>query len=168
LATKVQIARSTSKAQLLSEIRERHKRLEEKIASVPRDAFLIPKTVGAWSVKDTIAHVTAWEKILLYRYHTGLAGKPVFMPDWSIRGTLGAINRHIFEDNLSRSLDDVLADFAATYQKILVTVESISEADIFAPGKYAWTGEKKLLDYVWGNTAGHYAEHLAAIERMKK
>jgi len=161
------MAKPESKAQLLSEIRARHKRLEEKIAGMPREVFLVPRTVGAWSVKDTIVHITAWEKTLLYRYHTGLAGKPVFMPDWSIRGTLGAINRKIFEDNLSRSLDDVLADFAATYRQILATVESIPEADIFAPGKYAWTGEKKLLDYIWGNTAGHYAEHLAAIKRMK-
>ncbi len=161
------MAKPKSKAQLLSEIRARHKRLEEKIAGMPREVFLVPRTVGAWSVKDTIVHITAWEKTLLYRYHTGLAGKPVFMPDWSIRGTLGAINRKIFEDNLSRSLDDVLADFAATYRQILATVESIPEADIFAPGKYAWTGEKKLLDYIWGNTAGHYAEHLAAIKRMK-
>jgi hypothetical protein len=162
------MAKSKTKAQLLNDIQTRHRRLEEKIAGIPRDVFLVPRAVGAWSVKDTIAHVTAWEKTLLYRYNTGLAGKPVFMPDWSIRGTLGAINRRIFEDNLSRSLDDVLADFAATYQRILSTVASIPEADIFTPGKFAWTGGKRLLDYIWGNTAGHYAEHLAAIERMKK
>ncbi|OGO20679.1 MAG: hypothetical protein A2Z15_05270 [Chloroflexi bacterium RBG_16_50_11] len=65
-------------------------------------------------------------------------------------------------------MDDVLADFTMTYRKILSTVESIPEEDIFAKGKFAWTGEKRLLDYIWGNTAGHYAEHLAAIERMKK
>jgi hypothetical protein len=149
----------------LNEIRIRHQRLEEKIAGIPHDVFLKPRTVGAWSVKDTIAHVTAWEKSLLSRYYDGLAGKPV--KDGHAGDTLGAINRRIFEENLSRSLDDVLADFAATYQKILTTVESIPEEDMFARGKYAWTGEYRLLDYIWGNTGAHYTEHLAAIARMK-
>jgi hypothetical protein len=159
------MAKPKTKAQLLNEIRARHQKLEEKIASLPQEILLRPKTVSAWSVKDTIAHVTAWEKSLLSRYYDGLAGKPV--KAGHARETLGAINRRIFEENLSRSLDDVMADFAATYQKILTTVESIPEEDMFARGKYAWTGEYRLLDYIWGNTAGHYTEHLAAIARMK-
>jgi hypothetical protein len=161
------MAKPTSKVQLLNEIRTRHQRLEERIAAIPRDVCLKPRTVGAWSVKDTIAHVTAWEKKFLSWYRDGLVGKKIEMPDWRVRGTLGAINRRIFEENLSRGLDDVLADFAATYRQVLSTVESIPEEDIFAPGKFAWTGKRKLLDYIWGNTAGHYAEHLAAIARMK-
>jgi hypothetical protein len=161
------MAKPTSKEQLLNEIRTRHKWLEEKIAGIPRDVFLEPRTVGAWSVKDTIAHVTAWEKKFLSWYRDGLAGNKVDMPDWRVRGTLGAINRRIFEENLSRDFDDVLADFAATYRQVLSTIESISEEDIFTPGRFAWTGKRKLLDYIWGNTAGHYAEHLAAIVRMK-
>jgi hypothetical protein len=138
--------------------------LEEKIASLPRDVLLVPKTVGAWSVKDTIAHVTAWEKRLLSWYRDGLAGK---MPDWHVNGTVGAINQKIFKENLTRSLDDVLEDFNATYRQVLAMVESIPEEDIFARGKFAWAGEKRLRDYIWYNTAGHYNEHLAAIERMK-
>jgi hypothetical protein len=162
------MAKSKSKTQLLFDIQTRHKRLEGKIADMPRDIFLKPKTVGAWSVKDTIAHVTAWEKTFLSWYRDGLAGKKVEMPDWRVKGTLGTINRQIFEENLSRDLKDILADFAATYRQILSTVESIPEQDIFTPGKYSWTGKRALLDYIWANTAGHYAEHLAAIERMKK
>jgi hypothetical protein len=158
------MVKPTSKEKLLSEIRNRHKHLEGKIASIPLDLLLKPKTVGAWSVKDTIAHITAWEKTLLKRYNDGLAGGKVEIP----QETFGVINRRIFEQNLSRSLEDVLADFTETYRQILSTVESIPEEDIFARGKFAWTGERTLLDYIWGNTAGHYAEHLAAIERMKK
>jgi hypothetical protein len=162
------MAKPTSKAKLLSEIQTRHKRLEEKIASIPRDVILKPRTVGAWSVKDTVAHIIAWEKTLLSWYNDGLAGKKIDMPDWRVKGTLGAINQKIFEENLSRDLNDVLADFSATYKQVISTVESIPEEDIFARGKFAWTGERRLLDYIWANTAGHYAEHLAAIERMKK
>jgi hypothetical protein len=157
-----------SKAQLLDEIRTRHERLEEKISSLPRDVFLIPKTVGAWSVKDTIAHVTAWEKKLLTWYRDGLTGKKIEMPDWRVKGTLGAINRRIFEENLDRDLKDVLNDFAATYRRVLSTIESIPEEDIFTPGRFVWTGTRTLLRYIWANTAGHYNEHLGAINRMKK
>jgi hypothetical protein len=162
------MVKAKSKEELLEEIRYCHKRLEEKIASVPRDVFLKPKTVGAWSVKDTIAHVTAWEKQFLSWYGDGLAGKKVEMPHWHVKGTLEAINRRIFEENLSRDLDDVLADFAATYRRVLATVESIPEEDIFTPGRFNWTGKGKLLYFIWSNTAAHYAGHLSAINRMKK
>ncbi|OGN99600.1 MAG: hypothetical protein A2Y58_01715 [Chloroflexi bacterium RBG_13_51_52] len=162
------MAKPASKAKLVSEIQTRHKRLEEKIAGIPRDVALKPKTVGAWSVKDTVVHITAWEKTFLTWYNDGLAGKKVDMPDWRIKGTLGAINRKIFEENLSRDLKDILADFTVTFQQILSTVASIQEENIFARGKFDWTGRRTLLDYIWANTAGHYAEHLAAIERMKK
>jgi hypothetical protein len=162
------MVKPTSKAQLLNDIQTWHKRLEEKIAGMPEDVAIKPKTVGAWSVKDTVAHIIAWEKKLLSWYNDGLAGKKIDMPDWRIKGTLGAINRKIFEENLSRDLNDVLADFAMTYRQILSTVASIPEEDIFARGKFAWTGSRTVLDYIWGDTAGHYAEHLAAIERMKK
>ncbi len=158
------MAKPKSKEKLLSEIQIHHKWLEEKIASIPRNDILKPKTVGAWSVKDTIAHITAWEKILLQRYNDGLAGKKVNIQ----KDTLGVINRRIFEKNVSRDLEDVLADFNATYRQILSTIESIPEEYIFTHGKYTWTGERTLLDYIWWNTAGHYAEHLAAINRMKK
>jgi hypothetical protein len=159
------MAKPKSKEKLLEEIRARHLRLEEKIASLPREVLLRPKTVGAWSVKDTVAHITAWEKSLLSRYYDGLAGRPV--KDGHTGETLGAVNHRIFEENLSRSLDDVMADFTATYQRILAAVASIPEEDMFARGKFAWTGQYRLLDYIWGNTAGHYTEHLAAINRMK-
>jgi hypothetical protein len=160
------MAKPKSKAQLINEIRNRHERLEEKIAGMSRDDFLRPKTVGAWSVKDTVAHVTAWEKQLLSWYRDGLAGKKIEMPDWRV--ILGPVNRRIFEENLSRDLDDVLADFAATYRRVLSAVESIPEENIFTPGRFAWTGTRTLLHYIWDNTAGHYKQHLAAIERMKK
>lgn len=162
------MAKPKSKAQLLEEIRTRHERLEAKIAAMPRDVLLLPKTVGAWSVKDTIAHITAWEKMLLSWYEDGVTGKKVKLPDYSIKGMLGTINRKIFEENLHRDLDDVMIDFMANYKKVLTTVESIAEEDIFTPGRYTWTRGKKLLDFIWANTGGHYNEHLAAIERMKE
>jgi hypothetical protein len=160
------MAKPKTKEKLLEEIRARHQRFEEKIAGLPRDVLLRPRTVGAWSVKDTVAHITAWEKSLLSRYDDGLAGRPV--KDGHGGETIGAVNRRIFEENLSRSLDDVMADFNATYLRMLAVIESIPEEDMFARGKYAWTGQYRLLDYIWGNTAGHYAEHLAAINRMRQ
>jgi hypothetical protein len=161
------LAKPKSKAQLLEVIRTRHKKLEEKITGLTEDEAVKPKTVGAWSVKDTIAHITTWEKQLLAWYSDGLTGKRIEIPDWRIKGTLGVINRGIFETNLSRNLNDVLADFTATYRQIIATIESIPEEDIFAEGKYSWTGDRTLFDYIWGNTAGHYSEHLRAIERKK-
>jgi hypothetical protein len=162
------LATSKSKAKLLDAIRVHHQKLEEVMAGVPEDAALKPRTVGEWSVKDTIAHVTAWEKYLLKWYQDGAADKKFKLPDWRVKGTLRDINQKIFEANLNRSLDDVMADFKATYQKILATIGSIPEEDIFARGRYAWTGERTLYNYIQANTVRHYSDHAGAIARMKK
>jgi len=36
--------------------------------------------VGAWSVKDTLAHLTAWEQMMRGGYSTGLHGKAAVLP----------------------------------------------------------------------------------------
>ncbi len=158
------IEKPATKARLVQDIKTWHKKLEKRIAGFSREDMLRTKTVGEWSIKDMMAHVTAWEIYFLERYSEGLAGKKIDMPDWSKPGTVDAINRHIFEKNRSRDLNNIMKDFSATYQQILSIVESIPGTDMFAQGKFAWTGKDTLADYIFVNTSEHYAEHLASIK----
>ena len=160
--------RPATKAELLKAIKEERQRLEALLKGLSDADMVKPTKPAEWSVKDILAHVTAWEAYFLGWYNDGLAGKKMDMPDWSKPGTVDAINRQIFERNRSRDLNDIMKDFSATYRQILKTVESVPEADMFAQSKFAWTGKDTLADYIFVNTSEHYAEHLAAIEAMKK
>ena len=51
---------------------------------------------------------------------------------------------------------EVLADFELSYRQILELIESMSEAEIFSPGDYGWTGKSPLVQWIAANTRNHY------------
>jgi hypothetical protein len=158
----------TTKVALLQGIREERKRLEDALIGISRSDMAKDSRPDAWSVKDNLAHVAAWEKKLLKWYETGLRGEKQAMPQWSQPGLIDEINLKIYQRNRDRQLDDVLQEFKESYKQILTTVESIPEDGMFTPGKYDWTGKGTLADYIVGNTSHHYIDHLEMIEAIKK
>jgi len=157
-----------SKQELLKSIREERKRLEDALKGISPSDTVKASRPDDWSVKDLLAHIAAWEKKLLKWYETGLRGEKQTMPQWNTPGLIDEINLKIYQRNRDRQLDDVLQEFRESYKQILKTVESIPEDGMFTSGKYDWTGEGTLADYIIANTSRHYAEHLATVETIKK
>jgi len=67
-----------------------------------------------------------------------------------------------------RSLEEILADFEASYQEIVKVVEAIPEEDMFVQGRFSWTGKLTLADYIAGNTCNHYAWAKSQIRKRVK
>lgn len=152
------MARQTSKDELLKDITAEHRRLEKNLSSLSAEDMLQPGVTGAWSVKDILAHLTAWEKLFLGWYSAGVQGSaPGILPVGMDRKVIDALNQQIYEKNRERSLEDVFTEFRATYQEIVTAIEAIPEEDMFAHGRFAWTGKLTLADYIAGNTCSHYA-----------
>ena len=159
--------RPTSKTELLHAIRAERRKLEVAIKSISDTDMVRSPSPGAWSVKDILAHVSAWEDTFVGWYQAGLKGGKVDKPDFSKSGVLAEVNRGIYEANKDRSLKAVLAAFDSSYERILSLVESIPEEDIFKRGRFSWTGTQKLLGYITSNTSSHYPMHLRMIEALK-
>jgi hypothetical protein len=160
--------RPTTKVELLRGIREERQRLENSLKDLT-DADMVKTTKpGEWSVKDILAHVSAWEDTFIKWYQAGLGGGKVDKPNFRQAGVLSDMNRQFYEANRSRSLKDVFAGFKDSYQHVLSVVESVPEKDMFTRGKYAWTGSQNLAVYIIANTSEHYPAHLKMIEALKK
>jgi hypothetical protein len=157
-----------SKPELLKSIRTERQRLENTLKGISPSDMAKDSHPDAWSVKDNLAHIAAWEKKLLKWYETGLRGEKQAMPQWSQPDLIDEINLKIYQHNRERTLPEVLQEFADSYKQTLKVVESIPEDGMFTSGKYDWTGEGTLADYIMGNTCGHYAEHLLMVEAIKK
>ena len=152
------MAKQTSKLQLLNDIRTERRRLEKSLSMLSNDEMTQPGIVGDWSVKDILAHLVAWEEFLLDWYQAGIQNRiPSKAPVGMSRKAMDALNRDIYEMNCRRSLDDVLTTFRLSFQNVLFAIEAIPEEDIFAHGRFAWTGRLSLADYIAGNTCNHYA-----------
>jgi hypothetical protein len=163
------VAKQTSKSQLLKDITTGRRQLEKNLSALSEEDMTQPGVTGTWSVKDILAHLVAWEKLLLDWYRAGIQGySPTIIPVGMRQKAIDALNQEIYEQNRKRNLDEVIAEFRTSYQQILTTLEGIPEEDLLIRGRYEWTGELTLADYIAGNTCNHYAWAKAQIRKWIK
>ncbi len=81
---------------------------------------------------------------------------------------MDALNQQIYEENQDRSLDDILAEFHASYRQVVTVIVEIPEEELFVRGRFNWTGELTLADYIAGNTCNHYAWARSQIRKWAK
>jgi hypothetical protein len=141
-----------------------------------------------WSIKDILAHLAFWQHHLLTYLQDAIQGEtPQQMTHEQIdalrRQYPGAgaalaeieekqapiddfsdMNDYIYLRNRSRTLDDVQADFQASYAQVVETLHTIDDALLFEPDRLSWTEGNPLYAWVVGNTFEHYEEHIGAIK----
>ena len=131
--------------------------------------MILPGVVGSWNTKDLLAHLSAWEQLLIHWYDTGERGKlPDPCPTGMSRRQIDAHNAQIYECNRERPLDEVLDEYQSSYDQVLVLVQSLPEKGLFSPGAYSWTGCLSLADYVASNTCQHYCWAKTLLRRWLK
>jgi len=149
------------KAELLERIRREHAALEQTLGRLSEAQMTAPLE-GGWSVKDHLAHITAWEHILLVSH---IGGRPFHeAAQMDIASAEAAstddVNDHLHRRDQDRSLAEVLGAFRRSYRRVLEAIERMDETDLFNNRS---TDSGPLIDYVAGNTYEHYMEHLATI-----
>ncbi len=163
------MSKQVSKDQLLKDISTERRRLEKNLSTLDEKDMLQPGVTGTWSVKDILAHLVAWERLFLDWHQVDAQVKPpTIMPVGMDRKAMDALNQEIYEKNRGRKLADILAEFRASYQQILATLEVIPEEDMFMHGRFEWTGKLTLADYIAGNTCNHYAWARNQIRKWMK
>ena len=81
---------------------------------------------------------------------------------------IDALNQKFYDQYRQCPLNEILAEFHASYQQVLAVFQAIAEEDLFTVGRYAWTGKLALADYIAGNTCNHYRWAKAQIRRWLK
>ena len=151
-----------AKTALLDTIQSGYNQFEALLAPLSEEQMTIPAVNGPWSVKDNIAHLTAWHDYLLNQLQGVIDGEkpPKFMPGLSE----DEINEGFYQQNKDRPLAEVMADFRLSYQRILAAVQSISEEALNAPFPWRKNGNA-AWGLIAGNTYEHYEEHGNIIRR---
>src|SRR3989442_6753194 len=63
------MAEQMDKASILDELRSKYVALEALLAPLDEAQMTTPGVIGDWSIKDILAHITAWHHRLLARLH---------------------------------------------------------------------------------------------------
>jgi hypothetical protein len=164
----------TNKSELLRMIRTAHADMQNYLASLTPEQRVAPVLDQGWSVKDSLAHISAWENMTIGWLEASLRGEDVkrFTPDF-VQGddpeqgmaVMNALNHHLFEQNKNRAWDDVLAEFNTAHENLYRVVERMSEDALFNPTRFAWRNGSPAVDMIVGNTYEHYQEHVEWIRR---
>ncbi|MDI3341000.1 MAG: DinB family protein [Sphaerobacter sp.] len=133
--------------------------LQEPIAGLTDEELLEPGVMGDWSVKDILAHITAWEEEALRHLPVILeGGRP---PRYAtVYGGIDAFNAQMAPQKRALSLDDVRRQFVATHQRLLTCLERVPPE--------ALVGDTRFRRRLRLDTYGHYPLHARAIRAWRK
>ncbi|MBM3130039.1 MAG: ClbS/DfsB family four-helix bundle protein [Chloroflexi bacterium] len=162
--------RPTNKEQMFVAAQTERAALEKLLDALSPEEMSAPSRATQWSIKDVLAHLLEWEQMCLGWYAAGLRGKTPAVPaegfNW---GQLPALNAQIYEKYRDVPLAQILKQSRASYRQILKTMQGISEADLFTPGRYAWTRKNTLAAYFTSATSSHYVWARKEVrQRLKK
>src|SRR5688572_24613519 len=102
------MSRPNSKNQLLAQIPQEHGALTAFVQKLTLEQLSDLAVVGDWSVKDVLAHLTAWEQMFLGWYRTGKRGeKPVVPAAGYTWKQTPALNQHIYEHYRDNPVEEV-------------------------------------------------------------
>jgi hypothetical protein len=131
----------------------------ESYAGLSEAQMMEPGVTGAWSVRDTLAHVTSWEEEALK--HLPLILKGGTPPRYSVQyGGIDAFNARMTEQKRNLSLSEVRAQLAATHRGLVDFVQSAPEHQLI--------GETRFRHRLRLDTYSHYPLHAEAIRQWRQ
>jgi carboxymethylenebutenolidase len=158
----------SNKAELLDRIRTERAALEQTLARLS-DEQLHSQVEHGWTVKDLLAHITAWEQVTLLVHLKNQPFEQAIKLDGARYGTdsIDVINEAFHKRDKDKPLPEVLAAFRQSYDQILAAVEAIDEARLYSHYiPHGRTSGGQLVEWVVGDTYDHYREHRLTIEAL--
>ncbi len=156
------------KTQLLADIDEEWAHVERICAGLTEGELVAPGADGGWSVKDTLCHISAWEKYLLDRLGYALTGQKPLYPAMSNWDDVNRFNAQVYAENKDRPLNSVIIEFHNLYRGVMTVLESLDEAQLSMPYSYDFPDDHlSLLLLIRANTCDHYREHCTNLEKRK-
>ncbi|MBI4905375.1 MAG: ClbS/DfsB family four-helix bundle protein [Acidobacteria bacterium] len=158
-----------TKSELLTAMEREYRLLMESIGSVDEANRTVPGVCHQWSVKDVIAHLVGWKKMLLTWWAEGLEGGNPRTPAADLKwNQTPELNRRIYEQWRDVPWDEVLREFESTWQALHLLAVATSEADLFRKGLYPWMRVWPLARWISANTSSHYLWARTRIRRFSK
>ena len=149
---------------MLSALQEQLARWEELLAGLDAAQISAPLLPSAWTVKDVIAHLWAWQQRSLARLEAGRDGREPVFPHWEIEASADAldstqqVNDWIYQAYRHLPWTQVHQDWQAGYQRLLAISAGFPERELLDSDRYPWMQGYSLADVLLG-TYDHHLEH---------
>ncbi len=128
---------------------------------------------GTWTLKDHVAHVTAWEQRII----GVLNGRPSHEsmgvePNVWTEGGVDGVNEAIYRARKARPTAQVLDEFQATHETLVDALHGLDDEAIrrpyssFGADDLGERGNEPVLRDIVGDTYEHYIEHEQMIQSV--
>ena len=172
--------RATTKSELISAANEQWDKLWKLIDSVPGGALSVvfdfdnPKLKEAhWerdkNLRDVLVHLYEWHRLLLEWTTANLCGEPKpFLPAPFTWKTYGDMNIKFWEKHQSTSYDDAAAMLRDSHGKVIASIKSLTDEELFEKKHFTWTGTTNIGSYCVSVTSAHYDWAMKKIKQHLK
>ncbi len=120
-----------------------------------------------WSVKDHLAHIAAWERMIVAHLRNGsdhtIAG---MSPTEYAAASLDELNERLYQRNREHALSEVLVEFHAAHAAIVAFIATLDERALARPYWDDDSSRRPVVEKIAGDTYLHYLEHGAWIEEL--
>jgi hypothetical protein len=147
------------KTELLEALEDSRQELLEMLEDLSDETLLKSGVVGAWSIKDILAHLTYWEGqivTMLFQVQQG-AAKPTTAQFG--KETVDTLNQRWYEAGKDRSLEMVWQDWVGVRKQTVRRLADFQDRDLNDAQRYPWLKGKALYEWILVDTIEHEEEH---------
>ena len=154
----------TQREELIERIRDEQRQWRDLIGKVGRDRMNEPGPMGEWTFKDLVGHLAGWRARTVGRLEAAVAHRDEPPAPWPAdMKDDDAINAWLRERDRARSLDDVLAEYDGSFDRLAAVATILADDALVTPGYFPWMGDAALAD---APLFGHlHDEHEPAIRQ---
>jgi len=160
-----------TRAELMEQIDLSWTALQDALGQFNEEQLTTKKDAAGWAVKDHLLHLARWEGSTLALLQGNSRHEALGVDEaLYLSGDEDAINAALFKQGAGLSAQEALAQLRDGHAEMMALLRTLSEADLFKPyGSYVpgrADDGPPVINWVYGNTAHHFAEHLPWIETL--
>ncbi len=156
------------KQELLNAMKTERDVWEALLAEVGEARMTMPAINNGWSVKDTIGHITYYERWVLQWLEAAARGQVSVATHRDLL-SVDERNAIIFRENRDRPLDWLLGESRRIFDRLFLVVSLLPDDDLVAPHRFDryvlpfWEESRPLWKCIAANSYEHYREHSASV-----
>jgi uncharacterized damage-inducible protein DinB len=152
------------RTELLTQLIRTRGEMQAILDDLSETHLLQPGASGDWSVRDLLAHITAWEVDMLTNLGKVKRGAKPGTTQWTA-ATIQQQNESWHKEMRDRPLRNVLMDFDGVRKQTLRVLEGLSDQEASKPND--WLQGRSLADYIETMTLAHEREHLEHLRQWR-
>jgi len=154
-----------NKSALLGAIQKERANFESQLAGLSPSQKETKGVEAEWSIKDIMAHITAWERLAQDRLSAAITDEELMIPVIEGDDFVDVYNAHVYNTHKDMPLGEVENEFQASYLDFLAQIESLDDAFLSGKLPFDWAGDLTAQVLISANSHWHYLEHATSIEK---